>query len=477
MNIPVTLLVLFVFLPLSGGGLLFLFPERGRKILPMLFMVNSILAGYMIYLGFEERVVFSGSFGVEIAFDGPGFILTLMNGIVFLAVSLSLADRPFPPITLSLISMLHGTANAVFISNDLFNVFVCVDLAGILGFLLIRMGRKPRQVWSAVKYLLTANVGMIFYLLGCLQVYTHTGSFSISTLGDVPPVAVALLLTGLSVKGGILAMGLWLPEAHGEAEAEISALLSGVIVKVGLAPMFRIASVSSLAHGFLSFIGPIAAIWGVCYAMAEKDLKKMLAYSTLSQVGFAISVPALGPFYAASHGVAKAWLFLSAGRMPGRSIEYLQNKGVEISSWLPLILGSLVIAGMPGFALYSAKGLIMSSQEGWKLALLYLASLGTAIYYSKLLFIPPLRKGKLTGRSGSSDLILLGALIAGGYRVGSYGISQIFSSLSLLLSGIALYLLLRERVTPLLPYWQEEIDHILGLTLLFCLLIWGVFAL
>jgi len=477
MNIPVVLIFLFVFLPLSGGGLLFAFPERGRKLLPFLFLVNSIISGYMIFTGFEDVLLFSGSFGVEIVFDPSGLILTLMNGIVFLSVSLSMADRSFPPLTMALISILHGTANAVFISNDLFNIFVCVDLAGILGFLLIRMGRKPRQVWSAVKYLVTANFGMILYLLGCLQVYTHTGSFSINSIGNVPPVAVALLLTGLSVKGGILAMGLWIPEAYGEADAEVSALLSGVITKVGLAPMFRIASVSPLAHGFLSFIGPVAAIWGVLYAMAEKDLKKMLAYSTLSQVGFAISVPALGPFYAASHGIAKAWLFLSAGNMPGRSIEYLQKKGVELSSWLPMVFGALVIAGIPGSALYIAKGLAMSYLEDWRLILLYLASLGTAVYYSKLMLIPPLKKGKLIKGSGLSHLILFVALLAGGARAGSYGIFQVWSSLFLIFSGFSLYLLLRKRSFPVLPYWPEEIDHIMGLTVLFCLLIWGVFAL
>jgi len=476
MTIPVVLICFFVFLPLSGGALLFAFPERGRKLLPLLFLVNTILTGYMILMGFEDSIVVSGSFGVEIVFDRPGLILTLMNGIVFLAVSLSMAERSLPPLAMSLISMLHGTANAVFISNDLFNIFVCVDLAGILGFLLIRMGRKPRQIWSGVKYLITANFGMILYLLGCLQVYTHTGSFSISSIADVPHGAVVLLLTGLSVKGGILAMGLWLPEAHGEAEAEVSALLSGVIVKVGLAPMFRIASFSPLAHGFLSFIGPLAAIWGVAYAMAEKDIKKMLAYSTLSQVGFAISVPAVGPFYAASHGIAKAWLFLSAGKMPDRSIEYLQRNGVEISSWLPLTIGSLVIAGMPGSAVYISKGLAMSYLEGWRLILLYLASLGTAVYYSRLIFIPPLKKGKILRGSGFSDLILLGALIAGGARTGAYGLSQVISSIILLFSGISLYRLLRKRVVPVLPYWPEEIDHIMGLTVLFCILVWVVLA-
>ena len=210
---------LLVVLPFFAGIILFSRPGSGKPAMFLIYLSSSILAASMLFSGQIFRISLLGSFGVDLLMDQFAWTFILMNGLVFLGVTLSRKSGSLPVISFPLMVLLHGTANAVFLSYDLFNIFVCIELATILAFLLIRLGNKPRQVWSAVQYLIVGNVGMILYLLGCIFAYSLNGSFSMETIQELPKLPVYLLVTGLSVKGGVFVMGLWLPEAHGEAEA------------------------------------------------------------------------------------------------------------------------------------------------------------------------------------------------------------------------------------------------------------------
>ena len=214
--IPACLIVL---VPFSVGVMLLKKPDYGRKILPVMFLTGAVLAVVMTIEGKEIHLFLEGSFGVELLLDRFAWTFVLMNCLVFLGVTISMQKGTLPLFAFPLMAMLHGTANAVFISYDLYNVFVCIELASILAFLLIRIGRKPRQAWSSVMYLIVGNVGMILYLLGCLYAYNRSGSFSMSILPDLSGLPVYLLVTGLSVKGGIFCMGLCFPRPMGKRKA------------------------------------------------------------------------------------------------------------------------------------------------------------------------------------------------------------------------------------------------------------------
>jgi multicomponent Na+:H+ antiporter subunit D len=472
-NISVSILVL---LPFFCGIILLAIKGRNSRVLLPLWIATSVLAATMLIKGDSMHAVLGGSYGVELMFDPSSWTFVLMNGLVFIGVTLSVMKERLPLLACPLMAMLHGTANAVFISYDLFNIFICIDLIGILAFLFIRLGKKPRQIWSAVQYLIVGNVGMILYLVGCLYGYKATGSFSMETLPAIPSIAVYFLVIGLSVKGGVFLAGLWLPEAHGEAESAVSALLSGVIVKCGIAPLLRIAELSPAAAQVVPLLALASALYGVIYAMFDKDVKRMLAYHTISQAGFILAVPSLGHLYAISHGLFKSWLFLAAGKLPSRSFEHLKKEGIKVQVWLPLLFGALAISGMPMLGGFGAKSMILGKLSGLPAILMYLAALGTAISFSKIIFLPLADGGDIAKAMSFSGAFYFLSLVLRDVIAGYFGVASILRTFLIIGAGWLIYLTITSRRKIDLPKGAEGLDHILGLLFVVLLLMIGVFG-
>jgi len=467
-------LSLLIVLPFAAGILLFAKPQPGKTILTFLSLLTSATAGFMLLSGLDFKMTAEGFMGVELLMDSFAWTFVLMNGLVFFCVSLSMDGEGLPPFSYPLMVLLHGTANAVFFSYDLFNLFVCIELVSILAFLLIRIGRKPRQAWSAVQYLIIGNVGMILYLLGCLYVYDRSGSFSIGTLTGLWGVPLYLLLAGLCVKGGVFLMGLWLPEAHGEAESAISALLSGVVIKTGIAPLLRIASISPPASEILSIIAVMGALGGVCYAVFEKNVKKMLAYHTLSQTGFMLVVPGVGHLYAFAHGLFKSWLFLSVGRLGSKDIEEIRRKGVDFDIWIPVLLGSLAISGLPGLGAFGIKARIFGRLAPWQIPLMYIAALGTCVSFSKLVFLPVLSGRNIKGLLNRRNIFFLLCLVSFEIYIGYFSVLSAVKAILLIGAGWGIYYAVLKKRSVSLPKWPEELVNIIGFMLLCILAMAGV---
>jgi len=465
---------LLVMVPFFSGILMLAGKGRDSRILLPVWTATALLAGFMLVKGGAFHVVIGGLYGVELMFDTFSWTFVLMNGLVFIGVTLSVKKERLPFLACPLMAMLHGTANAVFISYDLFNIFICIDLIGILAFLFIRLGKRPRQIWSAVQYLIVGNVGMILYLVGCLYGYKATGSFSMETLPAIPSVAVYLLVIGLSVKGGVFLAGLWLPEAHGEAESAVSALLSGVIVKCGIAPLLRLAELSPVASEIVPVLAVASAIYGVSYAVFDKDIKKMLAYHTISQAGFILAVPGAGHLYAISHGLFKSWLFIAAGNLPSRDLESLKQDGIKAEFWLPLFLGALAISGMPLLGGFGAKSIIFGQLSGFPAFLMYIAAIGTAVSFAKIVFLPLSAGGDLKKALSLSGLFFLACLVFRDIAAGYFVVSYILKSLVIIGTGWAIYFLVTSRKSVHLPKGAESLEHIIGLLFIMLLFMIGV---
>ncbi len=467
---------LIVLIPLITGVILLKKPDHGKRILSFVFLSGSILAVLMLAYGKEIRFSLEGSFGVELLLDRFAWTFVLMNCLVFLGVTISMQKGALPLFAFPLMAMLHGTANAVFISYDLFNVFVCVELGSILAFLLIRLGKKPRQAWSAVIYLMVGNVGMILYLLGCLYAYNRSGSFSMSILPDLSGLPVYLLVTGLCIKGGVFLMGLWVPEAYGEAETAVSALLSGVIVKIGLAPLLRISLLNPTAFRIVLILAAAGSLWGMCYASVERDIKKVIAYSSVSQTGFILAVPGAGHIYALAHGLLKAWLFLCAGELKERDLHILQIRGLKKENWLPLVIASLALAGLPLLGGLGAKAIVFKGLSAWQVYPVYLAAMGSCVYASRFLFLPLLPSGKWTGVVNLRNLFFLSSILVLEFVHMKPEWSNVFKSTLMVLAGMAIYrVFLFDRYWKI-PKWPEELVHIIGLSLFCILAMIGVFG-
>ncbi|MFM6532393.1 MAG: proton-conducting transporter membrane subunit, partial [Dolichospermum sp.] len=177
---------------------------------------------------------------------------------------------------------------------DFISLYVALEVSGIAAFLLIAYPRSDRSIWVGLRYLFVSNTAMLFYLVGAVLVYQTHHSFSFTGLKGSPPEALALIFLGLLIKAGIFVSGLWLPLTHSESETPVSALMSGIVVKASILPLLRTAFVSEEIDIIVRIFGVGTALMGVSYAVLEKDTKRMLAFHTISQLGFILAAPIVG---------------------------------------------------------------------------------------------------------------------------------------------------------------------------------------
>lgn len=361
-----------------------------------------------------------GPLGVLLQFDATAAPFVLLNGLVVLAVLLDGWRQPLSgPFPVLLMVLLAGL-NSAFVAVDLVSLYVALEVVGITAFLLMLGQRSGLQLWIGLRYLLVGNTVMVVYLLGVALLYLRTGSFRLAALADLAAadaagaatalaLVLAFLLVGLLTKAGVFVSGLWLPRTHAEAPANVSALLSGVVVAGGLCPLLRLSQALPQLQPLLLWIGLASALLGVVYALAETDLKRLLAWSTLSQVGLVILDPAVGGAYALAHGLAKAGLFLLAGRVGERDLTRWRQSPLPMQQALPLWLGALSIAGAPPLLGFWAKEGLSRSLSGPASTALLLAMVGTAAVYARLLLRPlaPASTGLPLG-SALLALVLLG---------------------------------------------------------------------
>ena len=213
-----------------------------------------------------------------------------------------------------LLLVLHGALNSIYVAADLVCVYVAIELISIVSFLLMVDLKKSASLWVAFRYLMIGDLAMLLFLLGVLITYSGSGSFALDAASQAPTMAILLMITGLLIKSEAFLPGFWLPKTHAAISPEISALLSGSVVSAGIAPLARLGQVNALASQQLLVLGVLSVLIGAAAAMVQTDIKRLLAWSTVSQMGFTVIVPAAAVFYALAHGLGKP-LFPLAGRL------------------------------------------------------------------------------------------------------------------------------------------------------------------
>ncbi|MEB3184539.1 MAG: proton-conducting transporter membrane subunit, partial [Cyanobacteriota bacterium] len=178
--------------------------------------------------------------------------------------------------------------------------------------------------------------------------------------------------------------GLWLPRTHAEAPAEISALLSGVVVTGGVVPLLRLAATDAVLFSAIRWVGMASAVLGVVYALNARDAKRLLAWSTLSQMGLVVLSPLSGGAVALGHGLAKGALFLSARQFPTRDLQEWGSRAMTPVLLAVVWLASLSIAGLPPLAGFAAKKQLDGALPGAWASMAMLVSVGTVAVYARL---------------------------------------------------------------------------------------------
>ena len=421
--------------------------------------------------------------GIGLSFDQTALTFLFLAVVLEIAVICYLWRAKERPYFYMLLHLLFGSVYALILSNDLFNMYVILELLTLVSFLLVGYERRAVQIWASLKYLILASTGMGIFLLGVGVTYFHTGSLHLGQIGAATSLAGAtswaalagaLLSAGAAVKAGIFSSSLWLPTAHAVAPPAISALLSGLVIKMGVVVLLRLSNVFSIALP-LQVLGGMTGVFGALYAFRSYDIKRMLAFHTLSQVGYLVLGIGIGSAeatagvlaYAIAHGLFKGLLFLAAGsasRIVGSSdLRTLaaQRAQIPFSTKAALLTGTLGIIGLPPLAGFVAKGFLVSAgHDPWLRAAFALIGVGTAASFAKLI---PLFRYSRAPETWASERFAFAALAlpvvcfypvslglfadAGPHIV--FGWVHVVESLGMIAVGLALHRGLRNRSIPL----------------------------
>ncbi|MCL6750770.1 cation:proton antiporter [Nostoc sp. CCCryo 231-06] len=470
--------IAWIALPFFLGFVIYLLPKVDKY---LALCVAFASAGYALQLFVAQSPLtlqLLDNFGVILTVDQLSGYFILTNALVTAAVILYCWHSDKTAFFYAQLIILHGSVNAAFVCSDLISLYVALEVSGIAAFLLIAYPRTDRSIWVGLRYLFISNVAMLFYLVGAVLVYQAHHSFSFAGLRVAPPEALALIFVGLLTKGGIFVSGLWLPLTHSESETPVSAMLSGVVVKAGVYPLVRCALMVEEIDPIVRIFGVGTALLGVFYAVFEKDTKRTLALSTISQLGWIIAAPGVGGFYALAHGLAKSALFLIAGVLPSRNFKELQDKPINTPIWIALVIASLSISGFPLLVGFGAKMLTLENLEPWEAIAMNIGAVGTATVYAKFIFLP--HGGRENVRPGfwQPIILLIAALIlASAVYYQAYTIANIIKALAIIGIGWLAYLLIFKHSVLKLPRVLEQFDHLIGvMSLILILLFWKGFA-
>ena len=305
-----------------------------------------------------------------------------------------------------LLQAISAALAIIFVSGDLFNLYVALELLTFAAVPLACVEGRAETYAAALRYLLFALFGSIFYLLGAALLYGAFGTLDIALLAErmrpMPAVAAAagLMTAGLLAKTALFPLHLWLPPAHANAPAPASAVLSGLVVKGSFFLVVRLwfyVLPALPALGFdaiLGALGSAAVVFGSVLALRQPRLKLLIAYSTIAQIGYLFLIFPLGSGLHAwtadgwngglmqvlAHAFAKAAMFLAAGLLyeslgHDRIAKFAGAARAMPMTFLTLGLGGLSLMGLPPSGGFAAKWLLMrasvaSGQWLWALVLL-----------------------------------------------------------------------------------------------------------
>jgi NADH-quinone oxidoreductase subunit L len=347
---------------------------------------------------------FSVTFGVRV--DRPAVLVAIAVGVVALAVQVySVAyladDDRFPPYAAQ-VSLFTAAMLLVVVAGDLIALLVGWEVMGICSYLLIGHDRRlPEAPAAAVKAFLVTRVGDVGFLLGIAILGINAGSFRIAdVLGTLPQMSGAtltasalLLLAGVLGKSAQFPLHTWLPDAMA-GPTPISALIhAATMVAAGIYVVFRLYPVFDMPEAPLVVLGVSAAITmllGALAAMAQDDIKRVLAWSTVSQIGYmaaalAVGAPAVALFHLLTHAAFKALLFLAAGSVIHAVGSNLMSAMGGLRRGMPVTFASMTVGlgaliGLPPLAGFFSKDAVLLATEdgqGWLGPLLFAVGLLT----------------------------------------------------------------------------------------------------
>ncbi len=387
--------------------------------------------------------------GIEIVIDPlSGLMATLVSGVALL-VSFYAAPylegwtarrkAMFHSVYCLLLTGLLGIS----VTGDLFNLYVFLEISSLSAYALLSTGGS-RAIVATFRYLLVGTVAASFYLIGVGFLYATTGTLNMADTAarlhtlDSPVVVVAtcFIVIGLAIKSALFPLHGWLPDAYTYAPGPVVGFIAAVMTKVSAYALYRIlffVFAAGTAPGepllFLGWAAAIAVVAGSIMALAQKDVQRMLAYSSVSQMGYIIMGVAMGTpmaltgavLHVVNHAVTKGCLFMAVNGVQWKMGIFRVRDFAGLGKRLPFTMGAFTIAALsmiglpPTAGFFSKYYLVVASLEAGNLPFvvaLVLSSLLGAVYLFRVLESAYLRPGDPVADSPDLPLPMLVPVLA-----------------------------------------------------------------
>ncbi|MCL2426734.1 MAG: hypothetical protein FWD05_10415 [Oscillospiraceae bacterium] len=491
-----------------------------------MFLVQAglfVAAIYLFVLTQEAEVTtyignYTGLLGITLRADELSAIFVMLTVFIFLMVMLYSFREQKSRLYWFLIFIMEGALMGLFLTRDLFNIFVLTEVASVVAAILLMYNRNNRSMYDGMVYLMVNVIVMQLFLFGVGYIYMLTGLLDLAYSGHAMAylersqlvLPFALIMTAVAAKCGLLPIFTFLPKVHSipKAPATVAAILSGLQVKVGLYLFLRFQSMFSVidVDNFFIIIGVMTAIFGIVLAVSQTSFKRILAYSTIAQVGLILVGLSVNQPYSyigsvyhmVGHAVAKAGLFLSAGILIESCGTGNVTKIRGVFRRMPLVgvgisLAILGITGAPFFSGNISKYFMMANVNPLLFVLMTIINLGTIVIFircAKMLFGRPTDDNTVrVDMCKQISVLMIGILCLVG---GIWGLDSIYilfgrelsisvwsfveKTLIVLASwGVGILL-----VSKVLPRYQTKLDVLVRFDLNFrtiCASIGGMFAL
>jgi len=409
------LIPLFVVIPLAGAFLIMILGrfirELNKYLASFILLVLVIFSIYSLVTTGENLTVYKAGgwepvnkipIGIYMVMDGfTVIVLCIINIIGFLSAFYSIsyikrytAENYF----YALFCLMVAGMNGVVLSGDLFNIFVFLEISVISSYALVAFGVEKNELEASFKYQVLGGLASFLILFGIGFIYWKTKTLNIADIKQVFSAGYdktfylfvqILILSGFGLKAAIIPFHAWLPDAHSSAPSPISAMLSGVLIKaVGIYVIIRLFFnmfvVSEGMSVLITTLGTLSMVIGVFLAIGQWDIKRLLAYHSISQMGYVVMSVGIGMilvsrgarpevaslaiaggiFHLINHAAFKGLLFLNAG-----AIEYtigtrdLKKMG-GLAKSMPVtsatsFIASMSISGIPPFNGFFSKLIII----------------------------------------------------------------------------------------------------------------------
>jgi multicomponent Na+:H+ antiporter subunit D len=452
--------ILVVVAPLLSAALIVLL--NNRKSAWLITLLTSFFCFYasisMLQILQEVDVIsytlggWEAPLGIELRIDALSVLMlliltgsaSLVSVYALKSVEKEIPDKNQVLFYTALLMVLAGLIG-ISITGDAFNIFVFLEISSLSTYALISLGRDRRALHASYQYLMMGTIGATFFLIGIGFLYVMTGTLNIQDLSHRLPVvadtnairaAFAFITIGAGIKAAMLSLHQWLPNAYTYSPSVVSTFLAATATKVAVYVMIRFElSLFGIEFSFLQIpfdkilviLGTIGILGGSIYAVYQNNVKRMLAYSSIAQIGYillAIGLASQAGFTAAllhifNHALIKGTLFMALGIVFFRFASAELSVMSGIGKTMPLTMaaftiGGLSLVGIPGTAGFVSKWYLVTAlldASLWPLALLILvASVLTLIYVGRVIevaYFRPAPKGKSKFKAPKTMLIAL----------------------------------------------------------------------